>query len=139
MGGLYKWLAKVLANRLKGCLSKVISKAQNAFVEDMQILDAVLVVNEVIDSIVRGNSSAIMCKLDLEKAYDHVNWSFLISVLTKMGFGKRWIKWISWCISSTSFSVMINGSPFGFFQSSRDLRQGDPLSPYFVIVMEAFS
>ena len=63
----------------------------------------------------RGNSSAIMCKLDLEKAYDHVNWSFPISVLTIMGFGKRWIRWISWCISSTRFSVMINGSPFGFF------------------------
>ena len=78
-------------------------------------------VNEVIDSIVRGNSSAIMCKLDLEKAYDHVNWPFLISVLTKMGFGKRWIRWISWCISLTSFSAMINDSPFGFFQSSRGL------------------
>ena len=83
VGGLYKWLAKVLANRLKGCMSQVILKAQNAFVEGRQILDAVLVANEVIDSVVRGNSSAIMCKLDLEKAYDHVNWSFLIYVLTK--------------------------------------------------------
>ena len=140
VGGLYKRLAKVLANRLKGCLSKVISKAQNAFVEGRQILDAMLVANEVFDSVVRGNSSAIMCKLDLEKAYDHVNRSFLISMLTKMGFGKRWIRWISWCISLTSFFVMINGSPFGFFQSSRGLHQVDPLSPYlFVTVMKAFS
>ena len=140
VGGLYKWLEKVLVNRLKMSLLKIISKAYNAFVEGRQILDAVLVANETIDSIVRGNSSVVLCKLDLEKAYDHVDWSFLLSVLTKMGFGERWIKWISWCISSTRFFVMINGSPCGFFQSSRGLRQGDPLSPYlFVIVMEAFS
>ena len=122
VGGLYKWLAKVLVNRLKTSLLKVILKAQNAFVEGRQILDAVLVANEAIDSIVRGNSSAVLCKLDLEKAYDHVDWSFLLSVLTKMGFRERWVRWISWCISSASFSVMINGSPCGFFQSSRGLR-----------------
>ena len=49
VGGLYKWLAKVLANKLKGCLSKVILKAQNFFMEGRQILDAVLMANEVID------------------------------------------------------------------------------------------
>ena len=77
--------------------------------------------NEAIDSIVRGDSNVVLCKLALEKAYDHVDWSFLLFVLTKMVFGEQWIKWISWCISSASFSVMINGSSCGFFQSSRSL------------------
>ena len=77
MGGLYKWLAKVLANRLKRVLAKVISKSHNAFVEGGQILDAALVANEAIDSIVRNNRGAPLCKLDMEKAYDHVDWSFL--------------------------------------------------------------
>ncbi|RVW41542.1 LINE-1 reverse transcriptase-like [Vitis vinifera] len=140
VGGLYKWLAKTLANRMKGVLAKVISTAQNAFVEGRQIMDAVLVANEAIDSIVKSNRGAILCKLDIEKAYDHVDWDFLLAVMEKMGFGERWCRWIKWCLSTVRYSVMVNGSPTGFFQSSRGLRQGDPLSPYlFVVVMEAFS
>ena len=125
VGGLYKWLAKVLANKLKRVLANVILKSHNAFVEGKQILDAALVANEAIDSIVRNNRGALLCKRDIEKAYDHGDWSFLCWVTEKMGFGEKWIRWIIWCIST---SVMINGTPSCFFRSSRGLRQGDPLS-----------
>ncbi|KAL6320089.1 hypothetical protein AAG906_004598 [Vitis piasezkii] len=84
VGGLYKWLAKMLANRLKPVVGKVVFKAQNAF------------------------QWAVMCKLDIEKAYDHVDWSFLLSVMGMMGFGEKWLRWMRWCISTTSFSVLVN-------------------------------
>ena len=140
VGGLYKWLTKVLANRLKRVLAKVISTSQNAFVKGRQIMDAMLIANEAIDSILKSNRGAILCKLDIEKTYDRVDWSFLLAVLEKMGFGEKWRRWIRWCLSTVRFSVLVNGTPTGFFQSSRGLRQGEPLLLYlFVIVMETFN
>ncbi|NAW49846.1 hypothetical protein FGF92_24795, partial [Salmonella sp. gx-f5] len=76
----------------------------------------------------KDRSSGILCKLDMEKAYNHVNWNFLLYLLDMCGFGERWRSWISWCISTTRFFILINGSLEGFFASSRGLRQGDPLS-----------
>ena len=88
----------------------------------------------------RRKEKGLVCKLDIEKAYNSINWEFLYQVMNRMGFGSRWVRWIKWCISTASFSVLFNGSPTGFFPSSKGLRQGDPLSPYlFVIGMEVLS
>ena len=74
----------------------------------------------------------------IEKAFDHVNWGFLTLLLERCGFSDMWRQWISFCLSTVRFSILINGTPHGFFGSSRRLRQGDPLSPLlFVLVMEA--
>ena len=89
MGSLYKLLAKGLANRLKKVMSKLVNKAQNVFVEGRQILDASLIANEVIDSILRKKDTGVLYKLDIEKAYDQVDWNFLVMVMHRMGFGGK--------------------------------------------------
>lgn len=81
MGSIYKILAKVLANRLKAVLGKLISPSQSAFVPGRQILNLILITNECLDSRVKDALSGVLCKLDLEKVYDNVHWKFLPYVL----------------------------------------------------------
>ena len=121
MTSLYKIIAKVLASRLKEVLGGTISIAQGAFVKGRQILGAVLVANEVVEETKKNKNEGLVLKVDFEKAYDHIEWTFLDHVLEQKGFGQRWRKWIGGCLQSANFSITINGRPRGKFSASRGL------------------
>jgi mannosylglycoprotein endo-beta-mannosidase len=81
-----------------------------------------------------------MLKIDLAKAFDRIEWNFIVDALARKGLHDHFIKLIYTCVSSPTFSVVINGQPFAKFRGDRGIRQGCPLSPYlFVLAINELS
>jgi len=133
----FKIISKILTQRLKPLLHKLVSDNQSAFLAGRAIADNVLITHETLHFLktsgaIKNCSMAV--KTDMSKAYDRVEWSFIKAVLQRMGFASCWIDWILECTSTVTYSFLINSQPLEKVVPSRGIRQGDPLSPYIFIL-----
>lgn len=123
-------------------MDRCISKNQSAFIPCRSIFNNTILAQEGFHSITHSKKKdgLLTVKLDLDKAYDKVDWGFLLSMLSVFGFPNVFIKWIETCNTFATFSVSINRKRCGFIKPTRGIRQGCPLSPYlFVFITEFLS
>ena len=130
---IYKIVSKVIANRLKPLLDSIVSETQSAFVANRLITDNILIAFESLHHMENNCISKqgyMALKLDMSKAYDRVEFTFLEQILLKLGFHEDWVALLMECITTVSYSILVNEESKGLFRPSKGFRQGDPLSPY---------
>lgn len=140
---LYKVLSKTLTERMKGIMGAIITDNQSGFVKGRLIQDNVLIAHEIFHSLKSKSgkkNDMLVAKLDMSKAYDRLEWSFLENMLLAVGFESRWVQLIMACVTSVTYRIKFNGEVGKSFNPQRGVRQGDPISPYlFILAVEGLT
>lgn len=133
---IYKVITKIIVARIRPMLPKLISPMQTAFVPGRKGLDNVIIAQEVLHTMSgkKGRMGSMTIKIDLEKAYDMLKWSFIRDTLLLFNIPAYLINVIMSCITFSSVAVLLNGGVLEQFKPSLGIRQGDPLSPYIFIM-----
>ena len=123
--------------RIKEVLPSLISSNQTAYVDGRIISESGRLISDILEITDLFKLNGILLTIDIEKAFDSVNHAFLISVLEKYGFGKKFLKWINVLLNNQESCVINGGFTTQYFKLERGTRQGDPISAYiFVLVLE---
>ncbi|XP_043714817.1 uncharacterized protein LOC122663178 [Telopea speciosissima] len=139
----FKIITKLVADRLHGILDQLIASNQSAFIPNRLISDNVMVAHEMFHYIKkqkRGKQNFLALKHDMRKAYDRLEWNFVEGMLLRMGFNHFWVDRVMACITTVSYSLLINGFIKGSITPTRGIRQGDPISlTIFILCSQALT
>lgn len=136
---IYKIITKLIMARLHWVLNQLVSPLQTAFVPNRKGVDNAIIVQELVHTMSRkqGSEGLMSIKIDLEKAYDWFEWSFIRDTFLLYKFPNHLVSLIMSCVSSSTISMLFNGGALESFQLTRVIRQGDPFSSYlFILCME---
>ena len=133
----YKILAKVLANRLKKVIHKIVNRDQTGYIKGRYIGENIRMIKDVISYLNIKDKSGLLCLIDFEKAFDTIKWEFLKKSLQAFNFGPSLLKWVDILYKNSETSIINNGHQTNYFQPEKGVRQGCPLSAFlFILAVE---